>query len=167
MEDVFCIYALIDPRDNTIKYIGQTEQTIFKRLSQHIYYTPKQFNKYNEKKYNWIQELKKEGLEPDIKVLYNVGSVAKDADYFEYLFCFYYKYILNQELYNDDIAYHCDLFPFINGYKRHQEELNVLNDYTLSKEKELLTFLNYPLHERLLSRNSPIEDYSKLPAIRL
>ena len=45
-----------------------------------------------------------------------------------YLFDYLEKY------YNDDITYHCNLYPFITSYKKHQEELNVLHQYELREE---------------------------------
>lgn len=53
------IYGLIDPRDNAIKYIGQTIQTLRTRLSDHI--NDRNLRK-NTKKNNWIKKLKKNNL---------------------------------------------------------------------------------------------------------
>lgn len=56
------IYGLIDPRNNQIRYVGKTIQSLRVRLRNHITDKPKN----NTYKYNWIQSLLKDGLEPNI-----------------------------------------------------------------------------------------------------
>ena len=56
------IYGLVDPRTNTIRYVGKTKQSLKIRLSRHINDKPK----HNTYKYNWICSLKKEGVVPII-----------------------------------------------------------------------------------------------------
>jgi hypothetical protein len=59
------IYALIDPRDERIRYIGKTQQPLNKRLSQHIS-SP---YKNNPHKFNWLKQLKENELKPLIVLI--------------------------------------------------------------------------------------------------
>ena len=56
------IYGLVDPRDNTVRYVGKTKRDLNIRLSRHINDKPI----HNNYKYNWICNLKKNGLKPII-----------------------------------------------------------------------------------------------------
>jgi len=66
------IYGLVDPRNNQIKYVGQTIQGI-ERFRQHYY------NKASEgprsKKHNWVNKLKKLGLVFQVVYLEYVDGV--------------------------------------------------------------------------------------------
>lgn len=59
---VIYIYALTDPRDNTVRYIGKTNN-VNKRLSEHI---KESGNTY---KINWINNLSKQNLKPSIQII--------------------------------------------------------------------------------------------------
>lgn len=52
---LFTIYGLVDPRDNIIKYVGKTIN-IESRYRQHLYSKDK----------DWLNDLKKNGLKPDL-----------------------------------------------------------------------------------------------------
>lgn len=54
------IYTLEDPRDNIIRYVGKTKQTLNKRLSTHL--CPRENTHTN----NWIRSLQLVGLRPII-----------------------------------------------------------------------------------------------------
>ena len=56
------IYKLVDPRDNTIRYIGKTEKKLSDRLSQHI---SEAKHKKNWKS-NWIKSILSDSLKPKI-----------------------------------------------------------------------------------------------------
>jgi hypothetical protein len=56
------IYGLVDPRNNQIRYVGKTKQSLSKRLSQHLWIG----NKSNPYKFNWINQLKIENIKPII-----------------------------------------------------------------------------------------------------
>lgn len=66
------IYALIDPRDKQVRYIGQTDD-LPKRLQQHI------ADKSNSPKSLWIRDLGASGLHPSIVQL---ATVADDENTF-------------------------------------------------------------------------------------
>ena len=162
LENTDSIYMLVCPLDGNLKYIGRTNQFLFDRLEQHMSYKPKKINIFNIRKYNWIQDLKSKGLKPKIYKVFRCNE--KHVEHFEKIYCFYAKYILNIDLLNTDIVFGHDLFPYVSSYEMHLSHLNQLDCYAI-KRPERLTDLNYPLKETLLSRNKPIEDYSKLPTI--
>jgi len=58
---IYSIYALIDPRDNSVHYIGMSKQPEY-RLSQHFY------RKFGGA-YDWLQELLQQGLQPLLSIL--------------------------------------------------------------------------------------------------
>ncbi len=60
------IYKLIDPRDNSIKYVGVTTRTLQQRLSQHWYESKNFIGTY---KRHWIKELYNLGFKPNIKLI--------------------------------------------------------------------------------------------------
>jgi|SRR5579863_7095583 len=63
-----CIYGLIDPRSMQLRYIGQTRYPE-RRVKQHMSIDPWE----NEKKADWIQELKTSDLLPLLVILERVS----------------------------------------------------------------------------------------------
>jgi hypothetical protein len=59
------IYALVDPRNNQVRYIGWTSKELEKRLSQHI----SEVNRFNTHKNNWIKNLFEYDLVPIIQII--------------------------------------------------------------------------------------------------
>ncbi len=57
------IYALVDPNDNTIRYIGASTNPE-QRLSAHV-----QMNVGSDAKNNWIRGLKNKGQQPSVRIL--------------------------------------------------------------------------------------------------
>jgi predicted GIY-YIG superfamily endonuclease len=85
--DGYHAYGLVDPRNNDLKYIGETYD-IKRRLSAHLY------SKSNKDKVNWIKELKDLGLQPVIIILetYDTEDEALKAEveliaYYRYIGC--------------------------------------------------------------------------------
>jgi hypothetical protein len=76
------IYALIDPRDNAVRYVGQTNEPS-NRFSQHITAKPE----INLAKHQWIQELIAQGLEPRFEILecINVSPAVVDEREFYWI----------------------------------------------------------------------------------
>ena len=60
------VYALIDPRDKTTRYIGISKEALV-RLAQHM-------NEVENQKRAWLFDLKQQGLQPDIEILETVTS---------------------------------------------------------------------------------------------
>lgn len=63
----YCIYALIDPRDGIIKYVGMTEKGCRNRLIGHK--SEALTRKRKSFKDNWLRFLYKNNLSPQIKIL--------------------------------------------------------------------------------------------------
>ncbi len=66
------IYALIDPRDDTVRYVGVTQDVYF-RLHRHIKDTSK------PDKRAWINDLEQQGLSPELEILETI-EVESDID---------------------------------------------------------------------------------------
>ena len=60
------IYALIDPRDSAIKYVGKTLQSIDSRLATHLSYAKKGLHTYCAR---WLKGLLDAGLRPEVQIL--------------------------------------------------------------------------------------------------
>lgn len=67
------IYCLRDPRNNLIRYIGQTTKTLNQRLSSHICLAKKTHTHKNK----WILSLLKEGINPKIEHLLSCKSAEE------------------------------------------------------------------------------------------
>ncbi len=68
------IYALVDPRDNKIRYVGRTIEAK-RRLQQHL-----QEVAVNKKKSQWLRELKQLGIIPRMEILESMKCEAIDAE---------------------------------------------------------------------------------------
>lgn len=68
----YYVYALLDPRDQSVRYIGLSKQPEI-RLTQHA------SNKLSKQRYTWVQELRQQGLEPELKIIETVGRGKKYA----------------------------------------------------------------------------------------
>jgi hypothetical protein len=69
------IYALVDPRDNAVRYVGRAYEPQV-RLKAHL----KDEYAANPAKYRWIRELRTSGLLPHMEVLEGVYGSMRDAD---------------------------------------------------------------------------------------
>lgn len=69
------IYALIDPRTNEVKYVGQTVQPLYNRLACHV--DKARRNKDKTPKAEWIRDVLSSGLRPSIKLLDTVEDQKK------------------------------------------------------------------------------------------
>lgn len=65
------VYALVDPRDKTTRYVGISKDAR-SRLAQHM-------SEIENRKRAWLFDLKQQGLQPDIEILETVSS---DQDVF-------------------------------------------------------------------------------------
>jgi hypothetical protein len=64
-----CIYALLDPRSDEIRYVGKAKDPAH-RLDVHLYSAKTGKSQDNRShKYNWIRELLREDLAPELVVL--------------------------------------------------------------------------------------------------
>ncbi|SRR6266487_3906215 len=62
------VYALIDPRDNAIRYIGISDDTQY-RFYQHL-----QCIGVGKREKQWIKELRRSGLRPVLRILETIDS---------------------------------------------------------------------------------------------
>jgi DNA-binding transcriptional regulator YiaG len=67
------IYALIDPRDNTTRYVGMSRNAQ-RRLFQHLL-----GDQGNEQKNNWLLELLEGGIYPILRILETIDMEGVDA----------------------------------------------------------------------------------------
>ena len=73
------IYALIDPRNNQIRYVGKTVNPLISRLREHIWTS--RTNRSKCRRALWIKELCELNLKPEIALLETVNeSEWKDAE---------------------------------------------------------------------------------------
>lgn len=84
----FCVYGLIDPRTNELRYVGFTKNSK-NRIAQHCRPSKLKANSY---KNNWIKSIRANGLFPQIYILetYNSKEEALQA---EIDLIAYYKWI--------------------------------------------------------------------------
>ena len=68
------VYALVDPRDGTTRYVGRTVASE-RRLQQHL-----QEVNINKKKEKWLRDLKRSGLTPDMETLESLECKAVEAE---------------------------------------------------------------------------------------
>lgn len=62
------IYALLDPRDMTVRYVGYTRKGLMERLANHVAKPP------NERMREWIQRLRSSGQGPLIRAITFVAN---------------------------------------------------------------------------------------------
>lgn len=67
MADFFSIYVLKDPTTLEIRYVGQTTQTLEKRLRSHVYYANRKNKNSNNSR--WLRRLARYGLTPVITLV--------------------------------------------------------------------------------------------------
>src|SRR5712691_10969682 len=72
-EKQYQIYTLIDPRDNTIRYVGKSDDTEY-RYWQHMH----SHGGGRQERY-WISELKKLGLSPIVEILETIDAPYDEA----------------------------------------------------------------------------------------
>lgn len=73
MSKTGCIYCLKDPRDGSVRYVGQTIKRLPQRLSEHV------CRPAGKRMRAWIVELDALGLRPSIEALEIVPSADLNA----------------------------------------------------------------------------------------
>jgi len=69
------IYALVDPRNKSIRYVGWTSQLPEKRLCAHL--SEARLGKISHR-YNWLRELLREDLKPEITILEEISYPERE-----------------------------------------------------------------------------------------
>lgn len=64
--DLITIYKLIDPQNDSVKYIGQTHNSLKRRLSDHLSDARRGMKNH---RCNWIRKLLSEGIFPSVEVI--------------------------------------------------------------------------------------------------
>jgi hypothetical protein len=100
------IYVLIDPRNNSIKYLGKTIKSLNKRLSSHM------IDNSKSKKSSWIKSLKSQNLKPIIQL---VDVVENDWEFWEEY------WITNIKMLGIDLLNHTNGGEGMYGYIPTQE----------------------------------------------
>jgi hypothetical protein len=105
------VYALKDPRTNEVRYVGSTIQAPYRRFQKHIVIAEKGVNTTH--KYNWIRELLRAGLRPELAVLETTTS-ALIYEREQYWIAWYRS---------DALTNHTDAGPGIRGMKHRPETI--------------------------------------------
>lgn len=71
-------YILIDPRDNTVRYVGQTSDPKA-RLSAHIRESERVVINYWSKKHTWVNALLKKDMLPVMKII-DIKEITNRSD---------------------------------------------------------------------------------------
>ena len=71
------IYSLKDPRDGTVRYIGQTRRGLAARLKQHLVWARK-YPGSSVEKGTWLRELVAAGLSPVVELITEVPDDQAD-----------------------------------------------------------------------------------------
>lgn len=77
------IYALVDPRDGRVRYIGRTSQSLVERLQGHCDYAARY--RSQTPLMRWLRELLAAGISPRIRALAVVSDVLADAAEHQYI----------------------------------------------------------------------------------
>lgn len=83
------IYGLLDPRNNTLRYVGQTVQSLESRLKHHV--KPCEIKKINYK-CQWLKGVIRSGFKPKIILIQECLSVH-ELNEAEVFYIEYFKYI--------------------------------------------------------------------------
>jgi hypothetical protein len=79
----YCIYGLVDPRDNQLKYIGLSK-SVMSRYYKHCNSLTE-----NNKKSNWVKSLKNKSLKPELLIIDECSG--DEVEYLEQFYIAYYK----------------------------------------------------------------------------
>lgn len=72
------VYALVDPRDDTVRYVGVTTLPLRRRLATHL--TPRSLS-FQSARTTWLESLIAEGLRPVVRAIETVtGDGWMDAE---------------------------------------------------------------------------------------
>jgi len=133
----YIVYALIDPRNNEIRYVGMSTNGLV-RPKKHL--MPSSYNNKNKKHYhvyNWIRKLISLNLKPEIKVL---ESCSKENLYKREQY-----YILNYKEIGCNLTNKVDGGPGMLGLKHSEEtkkKLSIKGKNKKVPEKTLKMFRN-------------------------
>lgn len=87
------VYVLVDPTDDSIRYVGITTKALEERLRRHLY-DIKNRPDLNYHKINWLKKLRNQELTPLIREIEEFDTV-EEAKEFEIEYIAKYKYLYN------------------------------------------------------------------------
>lgn len=119
------IYALINPLDNSVFYIGATKHPIEFRLKQHCYNYQRKVPKEGimRRRVVLIEEIQKNGYQPQVKLL--IECIRDKASEFEKYYYDYFSNLGYELLQNGDACLYSKTAtsgPYITGYWPTEEE---------------------------------------------
>lgn len=167
----FKFYKMVDGRDNTIRYIGQTKKSLDTRLSAHLRgaFTKKT---YKEK---WIKDMAASGYSPDIVLLEEKLATGYSALNCEKRWIYYHRlqgHPLTNSTHNNPI-----ILNLLNSTTTDILNSDVLEytEYaasTLTSYHHISTYLQVQHTQELLEfleecrkRVRQLSDYGKLPQV--
>lgn len=74
------IYALVDPRNQEIRYVGRTITDLDMRLRGHVWDAEFDYEGAGKQRLNWLVDLRSNGLQPEIRLLETVDICDLDAE---------------------------------------------------------------------------------------
>lgn len=153
------IYALSDPRDGKIHYIGQTQYLLAVRLGHHIGGLSRAAKRarttYREA---WIGELILLGLSPDIEVIEYVDSSFAGAR--EQMWIEFYRSLPGSEIYNRLKNHHYPKHPIHQQKIRQPYQAKTPHDSRLSGNSQS------DLAYQWLIENDPGWEREQVPSAR-
>lgn len=107
------IYALIDPRDNKVCYIGQTKRSLRQRYSEHVNF-PR-----NKNMRQWMSDLSTAGVRPIMKIVEQVDSVYLDERerYWITAMCYQKRWLFNDNTGWEGLAAFKGDWPLAEPYR--------------------------------------------------
>lgn len=167
MDKNIFIYALVDPRNNEIKYIGATKEGE-NRYKRHL---RESYLKKSTLKNNWIKSLRKNGLKPKFEILEycNLQNLGETEEFY----IRYFKYIGFKLLNHENGGYGIRPKNLLNSEEKKRKASISQTKYPIidleSKEIFLCVYdllkkypnINYNTLRSLLNKNKSVRCYGK------
>jgi hypothetical protein len=141
---IYKIYRLIDPRDNSIHYVGRTSGCLIERLAEHTFEVSTRTTsgtKSRPEKIRWFTQLMKLNLVPKIELICNCIS-KKESIEKEFKYTLLYKlkgYILYTNMIKISSGSLKKLIKDLPSYTNHALSLKYkLDKKTIKKIRYLL-----------------------------
>lgn len=161
MENTY-IYALIDPRNNLVRYIGKTNN-IKQRYYKHL--NPQKGN--NTYKNNWINLLKKQGFKPEILILDEVP--INNWQFWEMFYISLFKTfgfdLLNYTAGGDGSTFG-NKGSWVKGNKPHNKGITHSNETKEKIRKKLTGTINYASYKPIIQYDINYNEIKRYNSIK-